>query len=92
MSSSPVPAGKASLPLGPFGHSDDIASLRPRTPPLLLHFVELPRAYTRGPAPGSALAPLLYLHLLHLLLLSVDAQLSLPAPPVFDEDEDDKYQ
>jgi len=92
MSSLPVPAGKTRLPLGPSGYSDDITSLRPMTLPLLLQFVELPHAYPRGPAPGSALAPLLYMDLLHLLLLSVEVQLALPAPPVFDEDEDDKYQ
>jgi len=62
------------------------------TLPLLLQFVELPHAYPRGPAPGSALAPLLYMDLLQLLLLSVEVQLALPAPPVFDEDEDEEYQ
>jgi hypothetical protein len=60
---------------------------------LLLAFVELPHVYPRGSAPGSALAPLLYLDLLQLLLLSVEVQLALPAPPVYDEDEDDEeYQ
>jgi hypothetical protein len=59
--------------------------------PLLLPFVELPHAYPRGPAPGSALAPLLFLDFLQLLLLSVEVQLALPAPPVYDED-DEEYQ
>jgi len=58
---------------------------------LLLAFVELPHAYPRGSAPGSALAPLLFLDFLQLLLLSVEVQLALPAPPVFDED-DEEYQ
>jgi hypothetical protein len=61
------------------------------TLPLLLQFVELPHVYPQGPAPGSALAPLLFLDLLQLLLLSVEVQLALPAPPVFDED-DEEYQ
>ena len=80
--------------MGPCGYSDGIALLlqRPLVLPLLSAFVELPHAYPRGPAPGSALAPLLYLDFLQLLLLSVEVQLALPAPPVFDEDEDDKYQ
>ena len=91
LSSLPVPAGKTRLQMGPSGYADDITSLRPLMLPLLLQFVELPHAYPRGPAPGSALAPLLFLDFLQLLLLSVEVQLALPAPPVYDED-DEEYQ
>jgi len=93
LSSSPVPAGKSRLLMGPSGYSDDMTCLRPLVLPLLLAFVELPHVYRRGSAPGSALAPLLYLDLLQLLLLSVEVQLALPAPPVYDGDQDDEeYQ
>jgi len=93
MSSMPVPAGKTRLQMGPCGYADDILNLclRPLVLPLLLVLVELPHAYPRGSAPGSALAPLLFLDFLQLLLLSVAVQLALPAVPVDDEDYDD-YQ
>ena len=87
------PSWEYALLMGPCGYSDGIALLlqRPLVLSLLSAFVELPHAYPRGPAPGSALAPLLYMDLLHLLLLSVEVQLALPAPPVYDED-DEEYQ
>jgi hypothetical protein len=79
--------------MGPCGFSDDIVllCLRPLVLPLLLAFVELPHAYPRGSAPGSALAPGLFVDFLQLLLLSVAVQLALPAVPVYDEDYEE-YQ
>ena len=62
MSSLPVPAGKTRLQMGPCGYADDILNLclRPLVLPLLSAFVELPHAYLRGSAPGSALVPGLF--------------------------------
>jgi len=87
------PSWNTRLLMGPCSYSVDIAllCLRPLVLPLLLVLVELPHAYPRGSAPGSALAPLLFLDFLQLLLLSVAVQLALPVVPVYDED-DEEYQ
>ena len=80
--------------MGPCGYSDGIALLlqRPLVLPLLSAFVELPHAYPRGSAPGSALAPRLFVDFLQLLLLSVEVHLALPAAPVYDVDYDEYQQ
>jgi len=89
LSSLPVPAGKTRLLMGPCGYADDMFCLRPLMLPLLHEFVELPHVDPRGSAPGTALAPTLFLDLLQLLLLSVEVQLGLlPAPPVSDDEDD----
>jgi len=91
LSSSPVPAGKIRLLMGPCGYADDMLSLRPLMLPLLREFVELPLVNHHGSAPGVALAPALFVDLLQLLMLSVEVQFGLlPSPPVSDDEEDDE--
>ena len=86
MSSVAVPAGFTRIQMGPCSFHDDIVYLGPRplVLPLLSALVELPPAYLRGSAPGSPLAPELFLDLLQLLLLSIAVQLALPVAPVHD--------
>jgi len=94
MSSVPAPAGSTRLLMGPCSYSDDIALLlqRPLVLPLLSAFVELPHAYLRGSAPGSFLAPGLFVDLLQLILLSIAVQLALPTVPVEDDDDYEEIQ
>ena len=82
------PSWNTRLLMGPCSYSDDIAllCLRPLVLPLLSAFVELPHAYLRGSAPGSFLAPGLFVDLLQLILLSIAVQLALPAVPVEEDD------
>jgi len=94
MSSVPAPAGITRLLMGPCSYSDDIVLLcqRPLVLPLLSAFVELPHAYLRGSAPGSFLAPGLFVDLLQLILLSIAVQLALPTVPVEDDDDYEEIQ